>query len=430
MTEPTPPDSPSPAAPPPPTGTPERARIDGPSRRSRDALPLLYLLGFLVLGGSLAYLYSNPIQTNQARESEFAALNSRVSQLENRPAPTLAPVEGRIAALEGRIAGIEARPAPPPPAPVDLGPLNSRLDAAATKEDLAVLTARLNAVLAQDLGVLSARLEAAATKEDVGVLAARLNAAVTQDLAVLSARLDAAATKEDVGALAGRLNAAITQDLAVLSTRLDAAATKENLNGLTARLNAAEERVASAEQQAKAASTQAATQLKEQVTTQIASVTEESRRLSQVQAAAAALNAGQRLGAIPGAPPALARFASEPPPTEASLRLSFDDAADAAARASQPAITEDQPFASRLWTRAQQAVTVRQGDRVLLGDPVSGVLTRAKQSVDAGDLAGAIAALTGPGGLAGSAAAAMQPWIDQARALLDARAALAQMARG
>ena len=47
------------------------------------------------------------------------------------------------------------------------------------------------------------------------------------------------------------------------------------------------------------------------------------RRIAQVQAAAMALDAGQKLGDLPGAPPALARFADAAPPTEAALRLAF-----------------------------------------------------------------------------------------------------------
>ena len=88
---------------------------------------------------------------------------------------------------------------------------------------------------------------------------------------------------------------------------------------------------------------------------------------------------------------------------------------------------DDQDFGSRLWNRAQQIVTVRQGDRVLLGDPIAGVLQHAREQLDAGDLAGAVKGLDG---LAGPAAAAMKPWTDQAHALLDARAAIASMAAG
>ena len=70
-------------------------------------------------------------------------------------------------------------------------------------------------------------------------------------------------------------------------------------------------------------------------------------------------------------------------------------------------------------------MTVREGTRVVLGDPVAGVLANAQHSLDAGDLAGAVHALDG---LAGPAAAAVKPWRDQAQSLLDAHAALAKLA--
>jgi hypothetical protein len=92
--------------------------------------------------------------------------------------------------------------------------------------------------------------------------------------------------------------------------------------------------------------------------------------------------------------------------------------------ASQPVVS-DKPFLDRAWARAQDLVTLRQGDHVILGDPAAGVLARARASLDAGDLAGAVAAL---GALGGAPAAAMSGWKAQAQGLLDARQALADMA--
>ena len=68
-------------------------------------------------------------------------------------------------------------------------------------------------------------------------------------------------------------------------------------------------------------------------------------------------------------------------------------------------------------------MTVRQGDRVLVGDPIAGVLAQARQSLDAGDLEGAVKALDG---LAGPAKAGDEHWVDQARSLLEARAAIGE----
>lgn len=373
--------------PPPPEAPAERARVEGPAQRKLDGLPLLYLAGAAVLGLALLYLYTNPLRpaANPAEvmRPQIEALTARVAQLEGRAIPNIAPAEGRIAALEGRLAQVETRPAPTPP---DLQPLSARLDAAATRQDLAAL---------------AARVDAGATK---------------QDLAAVAGRADGAAPKADVTALAARVdNAAPKADVAALSTRLDAT----------------EARAAQIEQGARTAATQAvaeaSSKLQAQVNTQLAALTASSGRLARLQAAGAALDSGQKLGELPGAPPALARFAAEAPPTEASLRLSFDTAANAARAAAEAPLTESQPLVARMWTRAQQTVTVRQGDQVVVGNPVAGPLSRAKEAVDAGDLQGAVTTL---GSLTGAAAAAMKPWVDQAQALLDARAALAQMARG
>lgn len=147
-------------------------------------------------------------------------------------------------------------------------------------------------------------------------------------------------------------------------------------------------------------------------------------RAAQVQAARIALDAGQKLGAVPGAPPALARFATENPPTEAQLRLAFPQAERTALAASRPS-AEGKPLLARMWARAQDLVTIRQGDRVLVGDPAAGILDRARTALDAGDLPAAVTAVAS---LTGPAAHAMAGWLAQARALLDARAALAAWA--
>jgi len=359
MTDPADPDPIHPAE----EATPERVQIAGPPPRRRfDALPLLYALGFLVLAGSLYYLYQHPsvppgTEQEAARvdtlQQQLQSMADRLTQLEQRPAPapppSLGPLENRIAALEQRPVATAPPPSSPPP-PQDLGPLTARIDAALSKQgaDLQNLTTRVDTV-------------------------------------------------------EGRLTA----------TEKQASAAAGQIGGITERLDTVESRLAATEKQASATAGQ------------IGGITERAQRISRIQVATAALEAGQRLGDIPGAPPALARFAHDAPPTEAALRLSFDNAADDAERASQPAIMDDKPFATRLWNRAQQSVTIRQGDRVLLGDPIAGVLAHARQALEAGDLAGAVAALNG---LAGPAAAAMADWISQARALLEARSVLAAMA--
>ncbi len=160
--------------------------------------------------------------------------------------------------------------------------------------------------------------------------------------------------------------------------------------------------------------------------TRLEQTTAHGERLARVQAAAGALAAGQQLGTIPGAPPALARFANASPPTEAALRLAFPAAERAALLASRPE-QDGSPFLTRILVRAEALVTVRQGDRVLVGDPASGVLTRARKALEAGDLSGAINALSN---LRGGSAAAMAGWVADATAVRDARLALAALATG
>ena len=136
-----------------------------------------------------------------------------------------------------------------------------------------------------------------------------------------------------------------------------------------------------------------------------------------------ALAQGHPLGEIQGAPSALARYAADAPPTEASLRLSFPDAEKAALEANTPE-TKGKPFLSRILANAEGLVTVRQGDHVLVGNETAGILARARAAVEAGDLAGAVSAVSE---LSGAPAQAMQDWLKQAKALLAARSALAKM---
>ena len=143
-------------------------------------------------------------------------------------------------------------------------------------------------------------------------------------------------------------------------------------------------------------------------------------RATRLQAIAVALAAGRKLGNIPNAPPALARFATTNPPTEAALRLAYPAAERAALEAGRSP-GDDQPFWKRLLTRVEDLVVVRQGDHVVVGDPAAGVLSRARTALGAGDLAGAVVALSE---LRGPAATAMAGWLTDATALRDARAAL------
>lgn len=425
---------------------PERVRIDGPPpRQRRDLLPLLYLLGFLVLAGSLFYLYRNPgvpagVEQDAARvdtlQQQIAALTGRLGELEQRAAPTasigpldarLSALEPRLAAVEPRLSAVEQRPAPVPQP--DFGPITAQLEAGVSKQDAALSK---QASTLQDLGDRLGAIEgrvATSEKQNAASLQGLADRLGTVESQVAATQVQAVAgfqvLTDRLGTVAGQVAAMQTQAAASVQGLTDrlgtvegqvAAAEKQgsaSVQGLTDRLGTVEGRVAAVEKQGSA------------MAGQLGGVSERAQRTSRTQVATAALEAGQKLGEIPGAPPALARFAYNAPPTEAGLRLSFNAAAEAAQGASQPGAMEGQPFAARLWSRAQQSVSVRQGDRVVLGDPVAGLLARARQALEAGDLAGAVSTLDG---LTGPAAAAMADWVGQARALLDARAALATMA--
>ena len=151
--------------------------------------------------------------------------------------------------------------------------------------------------------------------------------------------------------------------------------------------------------------------------------TQQAGRADSIQRALAALDAGQPLGQIAGAPPALTRFAQNKPPTEADLRLSFPAAAERAAEASRPPTANLNVF-ERMWLRMRAMITVRQGDKVIVGAPAITTLNAARGRLDAGDLAGTVADYN----LDGPAAAAIADWKAQAQSLLDARSALVAMA--
>ncbi|HTQ70135.1 MAG TPA: hypothetical protein VMH92_01395 [Acidocella sp.] len=139
-----------------------------------------------------------------------------------------------------------------------------------------------------------------------------------------------------------------------------------------------------------------------------------------------ALDEGQPLGQIPGAPPELAQFATQAPPTMAQLRDAFAPAAKAAEAASL-GDNGQVSFWARVRARLEGLMTISDGDHVVFGPPAAAALNNARLALDNDDLAGAVAALRdlGPG-----AKDAMAGWISQAQALLAAKAALLSLAQG
>lgn len=401
-------DEPAQASGPEPDPALARARIEpSVAAKRRDLLPVLYLVGFVALAGTLFYLWQNPPESHlapqeasrvDALQAQMASLREDVSKLQQQKPPPPGPSQAAFDKLQNQASALESRPVV---APDQLQGLTQQVQGltqqvqALPKQapDLAPLTQRIDALEKRpqvDPAATDAKIAAAVAAMDQKTAA--LTAGIEQKIAGVTA--SAKPMADQVQQLASRVD-----ETAKLGPRLDQ---------VQARLDELDKQQKQMADQLKTASQRIAVATK-------------------LQGAAAALASGQKLGEIPGAPPALARFASEAPPTEAALRESFEQYAAAAQKASQPAITDNQDFGARLWTRAQQAVTVRQGDRVLVGDPITGVLAHAKEQLDNGSLGGATETLKG---LAGPAASAMQPWVDKARALLDARAALAAMAAG
>jgi hypothetical protein len=285
--------------------------------------------------------------------------------------PQEPPDSQEMRGLAGRVAALEQR------APPDLDALDSRITALEKRP--VVPPAATDAASKTELTQLASRIDAIGARADQ--LATRMQSAdqaEAQRMALLDGRINGVAQQASAGA-------ALTDRVTAIEARL--AALEKSAGGLPA-------------------------------------LADRQAQLARVQAAAAALEAGEPLGKLPGAPPALARYATEKPPTLAGLRLAFPAAMLAAEESSIPDPAQAGVL-DRMWDRVQGLVVVRQGDSVVVGNPAAGVLARAGGLLDAGDLAGAVAAVSS---LTGPAAAAMAPWLTSARDLLAARQAMAALA--
>ena len=345
---------------------------------------------------------------------EKAASGQAASGQAAQAAPDLGDLPKRVDDLAARVATLQSQPAPA--APQDNGAAQQAIASLGQKID--EVAAADKAAVDQVAGADKSAIEqaAAAEKSAIDQVQAADGAAIDQAKAADKAALDQAQsqlqaqlegqikTQVQAGAETARKqaleeaeSAALTQQQAILVQE------KTALDALSARIDALQKGASSVEDAATRAT-----------------------RLERVQAAVVALQAGQKLGEIPNAPPALAKFANRAPPTEAALRESFPALAQQARAASQPD-TAHKSFLQRTLARLQESVTVRQGDDVLVGDPAAGVLADAEAKVQNGDLAGAVQRLHA---LHGPAAAVMQPWVEKAASLVDARAALASLAAG
>jgi hypothetical protein len=293
------------------------------------------------------------------------------------------------------------KPEPPKTAVPPVPPAAPRPRAQASRSALAVLSAVGFLLLVGATFYLWQQVQTLAQQSDPSQIAV-LNGEI-RDLRQHVARLEQQpapvppAPPVDLGPLTARV-AALEQRPVVAP---------DNTSALSAEVTALQGRVAQAEANA-------------------GQVSDAASRSARLQAAGTALAFGQPIGDIPGAPPALSRFATANPPTEASLRQDFAAAARQAQAVSQPD-TSQLTLGARIWQRVTSLATVRQGNTVLVGAPAAVALGSAQDKLEAGDLAGAVSALDA---LDGPAAQAMADWRAKAQSLLDARAALAAMAHG
>jgi hypothetical protein len=247
---------------------------------------------------------------------------------------------------------------------------------------------------AADLGKITAQLDALdARVSDQTRLASRLD--------VLSGRIESLSGINQSGIDVVKQQIQSGMEVAKKQTQSDVNVLKQEVENNTSRLDAIEKAAGGTEAIAKRLD-----------------------RIARIQAASLALGNGQPLGDLPDAPPALARYATAAPPTIAHLRLMFPKLERAALEVSQSSVTSG-PFIDRIWERAQGLVTVRRGDEVVIGDESALRLTHASAALEAGDL---VAAVHETSQLDPKPLHALGDWLAEAKALIDARAALTDMA--
>ena len=320
----------------------------------------LSLLVSAGLGAAVFFFATNPPEP-----ASIAALQAD-SRAQARATGTL---RFNLDALSARLAVIEAAPKPASPA--------------------AVADPDTQAKLADQITALAARIDTLDHRPDAAPGAAPGGSTPASPPAVSAGALTA---------LSDRLDAALTAAKQDQSQAATAQATL--VTALTARLDKLEHGTGTADDAAARAV-----------------------KLARLQMAAVALATGQKLGAIADAPPALAQYADTAPPTDAALRAGFAAVALAARSASRPELAHESIY-DRAIARLQQAITVRKGDTVLVGDPAAGILARAQDAISRDDLPAALAAIDT---LQGPAALAAKPWAEQVRGVLAARAALATL---
>lgn len=410
------PSAPSAAEPPPPPSPPPGASTPPAPAVRRGGTPFGVVLLFVIaLGGGIYYVWTHPkpapidsgaVQSavDAAQQKIEADLQPQIQAAKDAASQATGPLHDQITALADRVDKLEkappaAAPAPETPPPAAAPPAGDANPAPSASPDA------VNA-LSQRLDQLSTKLDALASRPEPAPAPEPQAPAPSADpQALANAQAQLATAQTQLAALGSKLDQLEQTQKTSLSQTEDQQKSEQEkqqatIEALTARLDKVE-----------------------QGTGRIESEADTAARAARLDEARAALAAGKPLGDIPGAPPALAKFAKTAPPTDAALRDAFPAVAEHARAVSQPQ-TAHESFWTRVLARMQQAVVVRRGDDVIVGDPAAGVLTRATDDVNRDDLAGAVQAL---GALQGPAAQAVSGWVAQARSLLDARAELASL---
>lgn len=410
--------------------------------RRFDPAVLPIVVAAIVLIGAVVWLLGRPLPPPAAADPRLAeqiaglraelsrldGLGQRIGALEGRTAPDLAPLReglagigGRAQAMEQRLAAVEGRAGP------DLAPLRAELGTAASR--LAAIEDRL-AVAQRDLAPRAALDQLGGRVETLAREAQAADAQIGQRLG---------AAEQALAGFAGRMAAnetalgARSQAIEAQTARIGSV--EQGIGGRIAALEGSiAQRIAALEGQIAQRGTvldQQAGRLAalEGAAQRLTALEGRAARLAALDAVRTALDAGRPLGAplrsLPSPPEALLRYADAAPPTEAQLRLSFEDAARAGRAASEPPAGAS--VLDSAVSRLSGLVTVRRGEEMLWGDAAAAEIERARRAVEAGDLDAALRFLQR---LSAPAKEAMRNWIANAEALVAARAALRQLAAG
>jgi hypothetical protein len=425
-----------------------------PPRRSRFSA-LLSALGIVIilLLGAVLYTLYNPPANDAVTElsTETGALKQRLAALEaqSSPAPNLGPLQDRIAALEtatgqlktdladarSKLDGLataapetpaeSTAPATPAPAPVDLGPLQSKVgnleqalaalqnNAAGLQNNVTALQNSVAALPKVDLAPIDAKIND--LSQAIGTLQAAVTALPKVDLGPTDAKV--AQLGQTLAALQGTVAALPHVDLAPVDQAVGAL--DHRLASVEAVLSApkSDTRVTDARQEGSAAETRAAPLA---VTAQVVL-----QALQEGRPFEPAVTALQSLGVDAAQLAPLAAVAAKGAPTDADLLADLAQVRDKMLGAGAPAPTTGNVF-DRMLASAQGLVKVRPAGESAGNDPEA-VVSRIDADLRRGDLHGSLGEWSK---LPDDGKAASQAWADRLKARVDAEDAARAIVAG